>query len=169
MAPHKGVHVLLEAAKGLAGPDWTLDLVGNPDLDPAYGAHLRAVASGDTRIRFRGPIPPDAHDALWESLDLLVLPSLWWENSPLAVLEALAAGVPVVASRTGGVPEVIPQAAGVLVPPGDVAALRAALESVLDGRALGGPLEALPLKTARAGARELAALYSGLLLERRTR
>jgi glycosyltransferase involved in cell wall biosynthesis len=169
MAPHKGVHVLLEAAMGLARPDWTLDLVGNPDIDPEYGARLRAMAAGDARIRFRGSIAPEAHDSLWESLDLLVLPSLWWENSPLAVLEALAAGVPVVASRTGGVPEVLPETAGVLVPPGDVGALRAALEGVLDGRLLAGPLAALALKTAREGADELGALYAGLLDERRRR
>jgi glycosyltransferase involved in cell wall biosynthesis len=94
---------------------------------------------------------------------------LWWENSPLAVLEALAAGVPVVASRTGGVPEVLPETAGLLVPPGDVGALRAALGAVLDGRSLAGPLAALPLKTAREGAGELATLYSGLVSEPRTR
>ena len=167
MAAHKGVHVLIEAAKGLARADWTLDLAGNPDLDPEYGARLRALAGGDARIRFRGSIPPEAHDALWASLDLLVVPSLWWENSPLAVLEALAAGVPVVATRTGGVPEILPEAAGLLVPPGDVDALRGALSSVLDGQALATPLEALPLKTASEGAAELAALYSRLVSERR--
>ncbi|HET6897677.1 MAG TPA: glycosyltransferase, partial [Vicinamibacteria bacterium] len=169
MAPHKGVHVLLEAVKRLARPGWTLDLVGRPDLDPEYGARLRAIAHGDSRIRFRGPVPPEAHDTLWPSLDVLVVPSLWWENSPLAVLEALAAGVPIVASRTGGVPEILPPRAGVLVPPGDAHALQAALEEVLEGRILAEPLEALPLKTARAGAGELAALYSELTSARRPR
>jgi glycosyltransferase involved in cell wall biosynthesis len=162
MAPHKGVHVLLEAVRGLTAGDWTLDLVGNADLDPAYGARLRALAAGEPRIRFRGPIEPDAHAPLWDSLDALVVPSLWWENSPLAVLEALAAGVAVVASRTGGVPEVLPEAAGALVPPGDVGALRATLESLVEGRLLAGALDALPLKTSTEGARELAALYATL-------
>jgi glycosyltransferase involved in cell wall biosynthesis len=162
MAPHKGVHVLLEAVKGLAPGDWTLDLFGNTDLDPAYGARLRALAAGNPRIRFRGPVAPDAQEQLWESLDALVVPSLWWENSPLALLEALAAGVPVLASRTGGVPEVLPEAAGVLVAPGDVAALRAALEGLIEGRLLAGALAPLPLKTSADGARELAALYATL-------
>jgi glycosyltransferase involved in cell wall biosynthesis len=162
MAPHKGVHVLLEAVRGLAGGDWTLDLVGNTDLDPAYGARLRALAGRDPRIRFRGAIGPEAQGPLWESLDALVVPSLWWENSPLAVLEALSAGVAVVASRTGGVPEVLPEAAGVLVPPGDLGALRTALEGLIEGRLLAGALEALPLKTSVEGARELAALYATL-------
>jgi glycosyltransferase involved in cell wall biosynthesis len=166
MAPHKGVHVLLEAVAGLPGPEWTLDLFGNADLDPGYGARLRALAAGNPRIRFRGRVPPDEQDHLWESLDLLVVPSLWWENSPLTVLEALAAGLPVVASRTGGVPEVIPEGAGLLVPAGDVGALRAALQGVLDGALLAGPLGALAVKTSAEGARELAALYAGLVSER---
>ncbi len=160
IAPHKGVHVLLEAIRQSSRPDWTLDVVGRTDLDPEYGARLRALAGGDARIRFRGPVAPEEQAGLWESLDVLVVPSLWWENSPLTVLEALAAGVPVIASRTGGVPEVLPAEAGILVPPGDVAALRAAIEGMLDGRLLADALEALPLKTTGDGARELAALYA---------
>jgi len=169
IAPHKGVHVLLEAVRRSSRPDWTLDVVGRTDLDPEYGARLRALAGGDARIRFRGPVPPDEQAGLWESLDVLVVPSLWWENSPLTVLEALAAGVPVIASRTGGVPEVLPADAGILVPPGDVGGLCAALEGVLEGRLLAGPLEALPLKTASEGARELALLYAELSSARATR
>jgi glycosyltransferase involved in cell wall biosynthesis len=145
---------------GFARDDWTLDLFGNLDLDPAYSARLRELARGDARIRFRGPFAQPEAGRIWEAVDVLVVPSLWWENSPLAILEALAAGVPVVASRTGGVPEILPEAAGILVEPGDARALRAALEAVLNGHALAGPLEALPLKTTLEGARELAALYA---------
>ena len=163
LTPHKGVHVLLEAVKGLPGESWTLDVIGNPAVDPGYTARLRALARGDPRIRFRGAVPPAEQERLWESLDLLVLPSLWWENSPLTVLEALAAGRPVVASRTGGVPEVLPPSAGLLVAPGDVEDLRAALVGVLEGRLLAAALDPLPLKTCRQGAVELAELYSEAL------
>lgn len=159
LAQHKGVHVLLEAVRGLAGRDFTLDVVGNPAVEPAYAARLRALAQADPRIRFRGALAPaDQHD-LWSSLDLLVLPSLWWENSPLVVLEALAAGLPVVASATGGVSEVLPPSAGLLVAPGDAAELRAALAGVLEGRLLADALDPLPLKTSREGALELVELY----------
>jgi glycosyltransferase involved in cell wall biosynthesis len=160
LAPHKGVHVLLEAVKGLPRHDFTLDVVGNPSVDPGYAARLRALAGGDPRVRFRGAVPPADQERLWESLDLLVLPSLWWENSPLTVLEALAAGRPVVASRTGGVPEILPPSAGLLVAPGDVEELRAALVGVLEDRLLAAALDPLPLKTCRQGAIELAELYS---------
>jgi glycosyltransferase involved in cell wall biosynthesis len=162
LVPHKGAHVLLEAVRQLSGSDWTLELVGNPAIDPAYSARLRVLADGDPRICFRGTVPPDQQGQIWDSLDVLVLPSLWWENSPLTLLEALAAGVPVIASRTGGVPEILPEAAGLLVPPGDVSALRAALEGVIEGRHLAEALDPLPLKTALEGARELATVYAGL-------
>lgn len=159
LAPHKGVHVLIEALRGLPEREVTLDIVGNPAVDPAYSRRLRELAGEDPRIRFRGPIAEGEQGRLWSSLDVLVLPSLWWENSPLVVLEALAAGVPVVASRIGGVGEILPEAAGVLVPSGDAEALRAALADVAAGRLLAGGLAALPLKTSREGAEELAALY----------
>ncbi|MBX7184224.1 MAG: glycosyltransferase [Vicinamibacteria bacterium] len=159
VAPHKGLHVMLEALMGLPKRDWRLDIIGNPAINPAYTERLWAIAQGDERIRFRGPVPPAQNESLWSSIDVLVLPSLWWENSPLAVLEALAAGIPVVASRTGGVPEILPSGAGILVPPGDVAGLRGVLEDVIDGRLFDGPLDPLPLKTAREGALELSALY----------
>jgi glycosyltransferase involved in cell wall biosynthesis len=162
LAPHKGVHHLLEAVKGLPGLDLTLDVIGSPAIDPGYAARLRDLAGDDSRIRFRGAVPPADAERLWESLDALVLPSLWWENSPLVVLEALAAGRPVVASRTGGVPEVLPPSAGVLVSPGDVEELRATIAGVVEGRLLAEALPALPLKTCRDGADELAGLYAEL-------
>ena len=75
-----------------------------------------------------------ARDAL-SRLAVLVLSS-WMENAPLAVLEAMAAGVPVVATRVGGVPELVPEGAGQLVAPGDPAALAAAIARLLDDPAL---------------------------------
>jgi glycosyltransferase involved in cell wall biosynthesis len=162
LAPHKGVHVLIEAVRGLTATGWTLDVFGNPALDPSYAGRLESLAAGDARIRWRGPVSPEHLATVWSAVDLLVLPSLWWENSPLTALEALAAGRPVIASHIGGVPEVIPEGAGVLVPPGDVSALREALAAVLAGRVLAEPLAALPLKTTRAGAAELVSLYEDL-------
>jgi glycosyltransferase involved in cell wall biosynthesis len=166
LSAHKGAHVLLEALSTVSRPNWTLDLFGNPAVDPEYIARLHQLANGDARIRFRGLVTADGPNAIWPTIDLLVVPSLWWENSPLVVLEALAAGVPVVASRTGGVPEIVPDGAGLLVPPGDVAALRTALEDVIEGRRLSDALDPLPLKTTTEGARELAALYAELIARR---
>jgi glycosyltransferase involved in cell wall biosynthesis len=168
LLPHKGAHVLVEAVRGLRPLDWTLDVCGDPGGDPAYARLLRGLAGDDARIRFRGLVTGDAQDRLWESIDLVALPSLWWENSPLAILEALGRGIAVVASRTGGVPEIVPEGAGLLVEPGAVGAWRQALTDVLEGRALAAAQPPLQVKTAREGAEELACLYSDLAVARRT-
>jgi len=162
LAPHKGVHVLVEAFRGLTVPGVSLELHGSPLVFPAYAGELRRAASGDDRIRFRGAFPDGEQPSVLAGLDVLVLPSVWWENSPLSVIESLAAGVAVVASRTGGVPEIVPEGAGLLVPPGDVGELRRALGDVAEGRALAGAAPALSLKTAGQEAQDLSALYARL-------
>lgn len=161
LAPHKGVHVLVEAFRGIASPDLTLDLHGSLVAHPAYVASLRRQAVGDGRIRFRGPFPEGEQEAVLGALDALVLPSVWWETTGLVLLEALGAGLPVVASRIGGIPDVLRDPrAGLLVPPGDALALRAALEDLASGRRLGEALEPLPLPTAAEGARDLLGVYA---------
>lgn len=162
LAPHKGVHVLIEAFRGLPRLDATLDLFGSPTAHPSYMRSLRRAADGDPRVRLRGAFPEGEQERVLSELDLLVLPSVWWETTGLTVLEALAAGVPVIASRIGGLAEVVGEGAGLLVPPGDSRALGDALRDVIEGRRLSGELPPLPLKTVAEGARELAALYASL-------
>lgn len=141
LAEHKGVHVLVEAFGRLASPHLSLEIHGDPTVHPEYAAGLRRQAAGDARIRFRGPFPEGGQEGVLGGLDVVVVPSLWWENSPFTLLEARASGAWVVASRTGGVPEILPEGAGRLVPPGDVDALRAALEEAasVPGPVLSGP------------------------------
>lgn len=163
VAPHKGPHVLVAAVRRLAGVELSLDVFGSLSVQPAYVEGLRRAAAGDERIRFRGAFAEGGQADALRQIDVLAVPSLWWENSPLVVLEALAAGVPVVASRTGGVPELMEDGrSGRLVPPGDEAALAEALREVVAGRDLGTPLAALPMKTVEAGARELLDVYGSL-------
>jgi glycosyltransferase involved in cell wall biosynthesis len=163
LLPHKGVHVLVEAFRGLRGAELALEIHGSPRAQPSYAEALRRAAAGDARIRFAGPFEEGRQAQVLERIDVLALPSIWWENSPLVVLEARAAGVPVVASRVGGVPELVEDAvSGRLVPPGDPGALRAALDEVVSGRALAGPLPPVPVRTVSDEARELEALYAGV-------
>jgi len=163
LAPHKGVHVLVEAFRGVDGSDLRLDVHGSLAVQPGYAAALKHAASGDDRIRFRGAFPEGRQGESLADLDVLVVPSLWWENSPLVVLEALAHGILVVASATGGVPELIDAGrSGLLFEPGDVSALRRHLTDVTAGRQLAEGLPALPLKTVAEGAQELAAHYTRL-------
>jgi glycosyltransferase involved in cell wall biosynthesis len=136
LAPHKGQDVLLEALTGVAGP-WRCRVVGPADRDPAFAARLErcAVAAGLAgRVRFPGPRTGADLVREYRDADLLVVPSRA-ETYGMVVAEALAAGLPVVASAVGGVPEALgPTAAGapgVLVPPGDVPALAGALSAWL--------------------------------------
>lgn len=163
VSPHKGVHVLVQAFGGLDDPGLTLDVHGSLTVHPSYAEDLRRRSSSDPRIRFHGAFAEGEQPRILAALDLLVLPSLWWENSPLSVLEALAAGLPVVASDTGGVPELIAGTGwGLLVPPGDVAALREALAAVAEGRCLSETSAPFSLKTVAQGAGELQELYLAL-------
>lgn len=122
----KGHRFLFEAIAEV--PEATLVLAGEgPEREPleALAAQLRIAE----RVRFLGP-REDVPELL-AACDLFALPSLY-EGSSLAVLEAMAAGVPVVSSAIGGTDELIEDGeSGLLVPPGDAAALAAALRRVL--------------------------------------
>jgi glycosyltransferase involved in cell wall biosynthesis len=167
LAPHKGVDVLVAAFRDLRDDEASLDLWGSASVRAAYAESLRRTARDDPRIRFRGPFPEGTQERVLAELDALVLPSIWWETTGLVLLEALAAGLPVVASETGGVPEVVAHGTtGLLVPPGDREALRQALEQLASGRALAGALPPAPLKTVDDGARELEGLYATLVRRR---
>jgi glycosyltransferase involved in cell wall biosynthesis len=161
LAPHKGVHVLVEAFRAVSDPEARLAIHGSETVHPSYVAQLRRSAAGDPRIHFAGPFTEGDQDRVLGAIDVLALPSVWWENSPLTILEALGAGLPVIASRTGGVPELMAADAGVLVPPRDAGALRSALAGVVAGTLLGDAHAPFPLKTAADHAAELEAIYGG--------
>ncbi|MDQ1047867.1 glycosyltransferase family 4 protein [Streptomyces sp. V4I2] len=134
----KGVHVLLDAFRLLLDehPDTTLDIVG----DGADRAALETSVADLTaagRVRFRGWVSPDAVSEALAGSSVVVIPSVWPENFPTVALEALQIGRPLVASRVGGLPELVGEDNGTLVPAGDAPALAAAL------RPLVGDLERL--------------------------
>jgi glycosyltransferase involved in cell wall biosynthesis len=162
LAPHKGVDVLVAAFRRLSDPGLRLDVHGSRGVSPSYADALSALAGDDPRIRFHGGFEEGGQGAVLAGLDLMVVPSIWWENSPLTVLEALDAGVPVVASRIGGLPELVDDGVtGVLVPPRDVAALHQVLSDVASGARLAEPLPPLPLRSTVDAARELVGLLEG--------
>lgn len=145
----KGYDVLLAALSRLQGLAWTCVCVGSLEVDPEYARGLRkGLAPGlASRVRFTGALGGDVLEAAYASADLLVLPSRG-ETYAMVVAEALARGVPVVASRVGGVPATLGHAAdgsrpGRLVAPDDPAALATAL-----GRWLRDPEERAELRRA---------------------
>jgi glycosyltransferase involved in cell wall biosynthesis len=132
VVPHKGQDLLVRALSGLPGA-WDCTVVGPLDRDRAFVAKVRervARAGLDDRVHLVGPRTGASLDRAYREADLLVHPSRL-DAYGMVVPEALARGVPVVATAVGGVPEALGQAPGgppgLLVPPDDAAALQVAL------------------------------------------
>lgn len=123
---HKGVRVLLQAWASHGLPGAELHVAG----DGALAAEVAAAARADRSLVFHGRLGASELQSLFAATDAVVVPSIWYENSPMVVIEALARGCAVIGSRIGGIPELIDDANGCLVVPGDAAALRAALVCV---------------------------------------
>jgi glycosyltransferase involved in cell wall biosynthesis len=130
LTPEKGLAVLMQAAASWVGryPRLRICMVGDGVLRVPLGELARRLELGD-RVVFPG-IQRDVRPWL-AAFDLLLMPSLH-EGMGIALLEAMAMGKPVVASRTGGIPEVVVDGqTGLLVPPGDPEALAAAVDRLL--------------------------------------
>lgn len=124
----KALHVLMEAVAALP-PDVTVHLVGAGPLEADLRSQAAALSLGN-RVRFHG-LRPHPEIAQWmAAADVFCLPSIR-EGCPNVLLEALASGRPVVATRVGGIPEMIAPGDGLLVPPGDASALAGALAEAL--------------------------------------
>jgi len=119
----KGVHLLLEALARMKTPR-TLDIVGTGNMEPKLKALAERLGIAD-RVRFNG-FQRNVQDWMRRAA-CVVVPSFWQEPYGLVAAEAVALGRPVVAFAIGGLPEACGGKA-TLVPPGDVAALAAALE-----------------------------------------
>jgi glycosyltransferase involved in cell wall biosynthesis len=157
VTPDKGHDVLLDALATATDLTWRCACVGSLDRDPAFadGVRRRARDGGlGDRVRFPGPRTGRQLDRAYAAADLLVLAS-HAETYGMVVTEALARGLPVLAAESGGVTEALGHAQdgtrpGLLVPPGDPAALGAALRAWLADAELRGRL--------RRAARERRAL-----------
>jgi glycosyltransferase involved in cell wall biosynthesis len=131
-AREKGVEHLLHAfdrTEVLNGPDAVLVFMGDgPDMERLI--EIRKTLSAPQRVIFAG-YRTDAAELL-EGADVAVVPSVWAEAFGLSALEPMARGVPVIASRVGGIPEVVADGeTGLLVEPGNATELSAALARLL--------------------------------------
>lgn len=168
----KRADVLLDALDRLPAGSVALDLLGSSDGYHGENGYRRSLAArlGHPAIRRLGPVPHARMAAMFDDLDVLVMPSTWLENAPFTIREAFAAGVPVIASNLGGMAEMVRDGIdGLLFPPGDPGGLAAALRRLIDEPSL--------LETLRSGIRRpmsieedagsLRQIYDGLI--RRTR
>lgn len=128
LLPVKGVDVLIEAAgkwRSMDAPPIYLCMVGGGELGDTLKARVQALGIAD-RVHFAGRVLPTDVPAYMNAADVFCLPSRL-EGCPNVILEALASGKPVVASRTGGIPELIRDENGALVTPEDEGGLARAL------------------------------------------
>lgn len=136
LTPRKAHDVLIEALAQISELPWSARFVGGMEFDPAWAAALREkvnVHGLEQRILFLGSMAELSPE--YDGADLFVLPSLF-EGYGMAFAEAMAHGLPVIAARAGAVPDVVPESAGILVPPGDTQALAEALRRLLTEPAL---------------------------------
>jgi glycosyltransferase involved in cell wall biosynthesis len=144
LVPQKGYQVLLKAASRWQRRDPVplLAIAGEGPLAGPLAEQARSAGIAVCFLGQRADVP-----ALLGAADVVVVPSVW-EGQPLILQEALRMGRPVVAARTGGIPDMTGEDAALLVPPGDQAALAAAVESVLDDPGLAARLGAAAVQRA---------------------
>ncbi|HYN06456.1 MAG TPA: glycosyltransferase [Vicinamibacterales bacterium] len=130
----KAPHLLIEAFQRLPEKAAALDIFGGYAAYHGDDRYWRRLAPwmGDRRVRFHGAVPHDRISDVMSAIDVLVVPSVWPETSPIVIREALDAGVPVIGSRIGGIPETVQDGVnGLLCRPGDVDDLHRALSRLV--------------------------------------
>ena len=163
-APHKGAHILLEAWEQLdprLRARAVLKLIGPAQYHPDYVRRLEQHAAA-LGVELAGPLAREDVAIELSNTDLLVVPSVWYENSPLVILEALAARTPLLVSDIGGMAELVEEGqSGFRFAVGDATALASRLSSLIEDRS---QLERLyrveePIKRVDEDAAQLEEVY----------
>jgi glycosyltransferase involved in cell wall biosynthesis len=171
VVPHKGLHVLLRAWAALpehARARADLVVYGPLDHTPEYVTAVRQLAA-QSGVLLRGRLSSDQVPAALSEIDLLVVPSVWYENSPLIILEALATLTPLMVSNLGGMAELVePGVSGFRFEVGDAADLGHRLLQLIEDPS---PLAALfqgelPVQSVSTDAEVLEGFYRDALAGR---
>jgi glycosyltransferase involved in cell wall biosynthesis len=144
IAAHKGVHLAIEAFRQLrTRQQIELHIYGGLTTYPDYVQRLQQLAGNDSRIRFHGRFENSQVADLLKRLDVTVVPSVWYENSPLAIMESHAAGTPVITSKLGGMAELVRhEVDGLHFKPDDAPNLAQQLQRLVDNPTLLRKLQA---------------------------
>jgi glycosyltransferase involved in cell wall biosynthesis len=164
---HKGAHILIAAARRLRG-SYEIVVHGDPRVGPEYHARLVHDATG-LEVRFAGAFDRQEISQVYGGMDILVVPSLWPENSPLVIHEAFMHGVAVVGARQGGIPGLIEEeVSGITYEAFSPEALAAVLQRFLDdpGLAQRIAVAAPSVKSIEEDAREWETRYRELVMAR---
>lgn len=165
---HKGVDLAVRAVETLRhqGYALTLDIWGNEAEDPAYVNRLKRKTEKHAAVRWNGPYAGAQVWDVLQSIDALVVPSRWYENSPNVILEAFSIGLPVIATNLGGMAEMVQhEQSGLLFSLNDASDLTAQIKRLLTEKGLLPRLRSgIPLvKTIDQEMQETVTLYTRLL------
>jgi glycosyltransferase involved in cell wall biosynthesis len=161
--------VAIDALRKLSGTSCELKIFGDPEVFPDYTRDLRTRAER-LPVRFMGRFERARVADVYAQMDVLVVPSLWLENSPLVIHEAFMAGVPVVGSRIGGIADLVRDGRnGLLFEPGNATDLAAAIRRLATDRSLLRELaaQAPSVKPIEVDAHEWEAEYEQVIDESR--
>lgn len=162
---HKGVDILVDAFCALPAGSAELEIYGKEEQHPWFTEALREKARGHA-ISFRGTFPPDLMSDVLKEIDFVVIPSRWYENSPLVLLNSLASHTPVIISNAAGMTEFVEEGKnGHIFKMGSVSDLLRVMKSIV-----AQPDEARRLaatthydRTTAAMTEDVVALYSDVL------
>ena len=163
----KGVHVLVEAfQRARLDRGARLDIWGSLDKDNDYTHNLEKLIGNSRSIKLRGRFQRDNLAEVLADIDVLVVPSLWYENAPLVIQEAFATKTPVIATNLGGMAEAVThEGNGLLFERNDVADLAKQMQRVINEPSLLTRLQAgIPsVKTIEAEVDQLEMIYQELV------
>jgi len=165
LSPHKGVHLLVDAVSQLNWPKARLRWAGPSDEGTGPEYVNRLTREGSPQIELCGSLAPTQMPDFLRSLDVLVVPSLWRENTPFVLLEAQALGVPVIASDVAGVAEAVPEG-GLTFESGQVDALA---DKLVQWRREKRQPSVGPVRSAAEMAADTIELYEQIRPEKTTR
>ncbi len=149
LGEHKGVHILISAFKMIKNDNVRLNIVGKGTCE----TKLKELAKLDKRITFFGFLQGEELLNMYKKSNITIVPSIWYDNSPMVIYESLVCGTPVIGSNIGGIPELVEnEHNGLLFEAGNVHQLQKLLENLIT--------DPDKLKELEKGARETVQKYS---------
>jgi len=161
LAPHKGTDLLIEAFNRLPAGAAELHIYGPADQDPVFMKRLESLGAGQD-VRFLGTFAQHRTREILDSMDLLAIPSRWYENSPLVLLNALASHTPVLVSNVEGLTEFIEEGVdGLSFDRGSVSSIESCLRRFVDDPELAARMSANTnyVRDTRAMVEDVIAIY----------
>lgn len=174
LLPAKGVHILIKALNTIKKDSVELKIFGEAksykSILENYLKYIKSIARQNRNIKFMGGFNHRQITEIFNEIDVLIVPSIWFENSPLVILEAFATKTPVIGANIGGIPEFIKDGVnGLLFNAGDPLDLVRKIEYLLENPAVFDKFKKnIPeVKTIEENAEEIEGIYANLVSKKR--